>query len=182
MTSSAPKRGIPPAGVAAMGWRHGLSRPRSALSCSLRRICAATSPGVTPAPWPLAARSPSPRHPLPPAAPGDESARAPRSRLPHPPPSCARLAGSAQTAASPPPGEAPPNAKARAQAAAPIAREHMELPALHLPDDPQARQLRPAITPPSTSQIAPVTQPAFSERRNATTSATSCGWPTRPIG
>src|ERR1700754_1270329 len=45
-----------------------------------------------------------------------------------------------------------------------------------------ACQLRPDITPPSTSQIAPVTQPALSDSRNATTSATSCGVPIRPSG
>ena len=42
--------------------------------------------------------------------------------------------------------------------------------------------LRPAITPPSTSQIAPVTQLASSERRNAITEATSLGLPILPIG
>jgi len=43
-------------------------------------------------------------------------------------------------------------------------------------------QLRPAITPPSTSQIAPVTQLALFDSRKMTTSATSCAVPTRPIG
>lgn len=43
-------------------------------------------------------------------------------------------------------------------------------------------QLRPAITPPSTSHTAPVTQAALSDSRNAITSATSCAVPTRPMG
>lgn len=42
--------------------------------------------------------------------------------------------------------------------------------------------LRPAITPPSISQMAPVTQSVLSESRNATLSAISTGVPTRPIG
>jgi len=42
--------------------------------------------------------------------------------------------------------------------------------------------LRPAITPPSTSQVAPVTQAAWSDSRNVMTEATSCGVPIRPIG
>lgn len=41
---------------------------------------------------------------------------------------------------------------------------------------------RPAVTPPSTSQIAPVTQPAWSERRKVTTAETSSVVPIRPIG
>ncbi len=41
---------------------------------------------------------------------------------------------------------------------------------------------RPAITPPSISQMAPVTQPVLSESRKATVSAISTGVPTRPIG
>ena len=43
-------------------------------------------------------------------------------------------------------------------------------------------QLRPVITPPSTSQMAPVTQSALLDSRNTMTSATSCGVPMRPIG
>lgn len=42
--------------------------------------------------------------------------------------------------------------------------------------------LRPAITPPSTFQIAPVTQLASAESRNTITDATSIGFPIRPIG
>jgi hypothetical protein len=41
---------------------------------------------------------------------------------------------------------------------------------------------RPAVTPPSTSQIAPVTQPAWSERRKVATAETSSVVPIRPIG
>jgi hypothetical protein len=40
----------------------------------------------------------------------------------------------------------------------------------------------PAMTPPSTSQIAPVTQDALSDNKKQTTSATSSGLPIRPIG
>lgn len=43
-------------------------------------------------------------------------------------------------------------------------------------------QFLPAITPPSTSHTAPVTQLAFSDNRKATTCATSVGVPMRPIG
>ena len=43
-------------------------------------------------------------------------------------------------------------------------------------------QLRPAITPPSTFQTAPVTQLAASLSKNATVDATSAGRPMRPIG
>jgi hypothetical protein len=42
--------------------------------------------------------------------------------------------------------------------------------------------LRPAMTPPSTSQIAPVTQDALSDNKKQITSATSSGLPIRPIG
>lgn len=42
--------------------------------------------------------------------------------------------------------------------------------------------LRPAMTPPSTFQIAPVTQLASSERRKRITAATSAGVPIRPRG
>src|SRR6516225_594411 len=42
--------------------------------------------------------------------------------------------------------------------------------------------LRPAMTPPSTSQTAPVTQLARSESRNVMTAATSVVVPIRPIG
>lgn len=45
-----------------------------------------------------------------------------------------------------------------------------------------SNQLRPAITPPSTSHIAPVTQLASSLRRKAMVFATSSGRPIRPIG
>jgi hypothetical protein len=43
-------------------------------------------------------------------------------------------------------------------------------------------QLRPAITPPSTSHTAPVTQAAWSDNRWSTVAATSSARPTRPIG
>lgn|SRR5271156_100132 len=43
-------------------------------------------------------------------------------------------------------------------------------------------QLRPAITPPSTSQITPVTQLAASVSRKSMTAPTSPGAPIRPIG
>jgi hypothetical protein len=43
-------------------------------------------------------------------------------------------------------------------------------------------QLRPAMTPPSTSQTAPVTQAAFSEKKKVITSATSCGVPILSMG
>ena len=42
--------------------------------------------------------------------------------------------------------------------------------------------LRPAMTPPSISQMAPVTHSVFSDSRNTTVSAISTGVPTRPIG
>ena len=42
--------------------------------------------------------------------------------------------------------------------------------------------VRPAITPPSTSQTAPVTQEALSDNRKQMVSATSMGLPMRPIG
>lgn len=41
---------------------------------------------------------------------------------------------------------------------------------------------RPAVTPPSTSQMAPVIQPAWSERRKVATAETSSVVPIRPIG
>jgi len=44
------------------------------------------------------------------------------------------------------------------------------------------RQTRPAITPPSTSWIAPVVQLALSDKRNTMWLARSSGRPTRPIG
>src|SRR5262252_10763909 len=44
------------------------------------------------------------------------------------------------------------------------------------------RQTRPAITPPSTSWIAPVVQLAFFDKRNTMWLARSSGRPTRPIG
>lgn len=47
---------------------------------------------------------------------------------------------------------------------------------------PERIQLRPAITPPSTSQMAPVTQLASSLSRKLTTLATSSGAPILPIG
>jgi len=44
------------------------------------------------------------------------------------------------------------------------------------------RQTRPAITPPSTSWIAPVVQLALSDKRNTMWLARSSGRPTRPTG
>jgi hypothetical protein len=46
----------------------------------------------------------------------------------------------------------------------------------------QRSQLRPARTPPSTSQIAPVTQLVSAESRNVIVEATSRAVPTRPSG
>lgn len=46
----------------------------------------------------------------------------------------------------------------------------------------RAGQLRPAMTPPSTSQTAPVTQSVWFDRRKATVAATSSGVPVRPRG
>ncbi len=45
-----------------------------------------------------------------------------------------------------------------------------------------AAQFRPAITPPSTSHTAPVTQLDSSLSRKSITDATSVGWPIRPSG
>lgn len=42
--------------------------------------------------------------------------------------------------------------------------------------------LRQAVTPPSTTQVRPVTKPASSLARKATTAASSSGRPMRPSG
>ncbi len=52
----------------------------------------------------------------------------------------------------------------------------------HSENYPEAVQFRPAITPPSTSQIAPVTQLDSSLSRKFIALATSFDVPIRPIG